>query len=101
MKIEELQGEWVWVSAGSPMLFRSAGGGPSRVRHDRIVKVERIEPATATRPALAIWADAEGEYGVEARLVLNDVMNLPPSGYSLAAKAVGAIARRIKATRGR
>jgi hypothetical protein len=101
VKIDELPGQWVWIRAGSPLLFRSRADLPLTVPHDRVVKVERIQPSNETTPALAIWADTEGEYGVEARLVRGEVMSLAPSGSSPIASAADAIGRTIRRARDR
>ena len=69
----ELPG-WVWVEAGMPILFRSNEEASPTVKHDRVVRIERIEPATAERPALAIWSDAEGTYGVDVDRVRDKSM---------------------------
>jgi hypothetical protein len=100
VKIRELPGQWVWITAGTPVLFRSRSDLPSTVRHDRVVKVDRIEPSTEVTPDLVIWADTEGEHGVEARLVRNDVVSLSPSGTPVAHIAE-AIERRVRPDRTR
>jgi hypothetical protein len=80
VKPEQLPGKWVWVEVGMPILYRSNEGTSPVVKHDRVVRIERIEPATAGRPALAIWSDAEGTYGVDVDQVRNNTMNMPAWG---------------------
>ena len=99
MKIAELPGQWVWVTTGDPILFRSRADLPSTVPHDRIVRIERIIEATDTQPPIAVWSDTEGEYGIEARLAGREVVSLPPSGSSPVAKAAEAIERRVRGDR--
>ncbi len=98
MRVEQLPGQWVYVTKGSPMLLRSRGDGPATVRRDLVVRVERIEPPMATRPALAIWSDHEGEYGVDARLVVINVVSRQPSGEPIAkiADTIDRWSRRLR-----
>ena len=100
MKVSELAGQWVWVEAGMPVLFATPNDGPGEVGHDHIVRVERIEPATTTRPALAIWSDAEGTYGVDVDRVRHSVVSLPPSGNSPVVTAAEALTRLVKRSGG-
>lgn len=99
MKPDDLVGQWVWVDAGMPFLFIADGVRTSSVRHYHFVRIERVEPATATTPAIAIWSDAEGTYGVDAEKVRNNVASLAPSGSSPVRRAVDAIARRFDPSR--
>lgn len=101
MRIADLPGQWVWLNAGTPVLYRSRDAGPAEIAQHQVVKVERIAPPEGTLPALAIWSDHEGEYGVEARRVTNQVMSLPPSGNSPVSTVVEAIAERLGHPHGR
>ena len=100
MKIADLAGQWVWLDAGTPVLYRSRGE-PQPIASHIVVRVVRIEPPTAIRPALAIWSDAEGEYGVEARRVTNQVMSLPPACNSQVSAFAEAVAKRLGHPHGR
>jgi hypothetical protein len=83
-----------------PLLLRSGGDSPVEVEHDRVVKIERIEPPTGARPPLAIWSDTEGSYGVDVDLVRHKVMSLAPSGNSPVLTAAKAVGRLIKGSHG-
>src|SRR5512138_659852 len=99
MKIEELPSQWVWLEPGTPILFHADRRAPDLVAEHLVVRIDRIGPAEADRPALAIWSDDRGEHGVEARRVTNQVMSLPPSGDSPVAKVAEAIEARIRGHR--
>lgn len=99
MRIKDLPGQWVWLDAGTPILFHDDPAAPDVVASDLVVRVERISPAAGGRPAMIIGNDDRGEHGIEARRVSNQLMSLPPSGNSPVTKAAEAIGSVINARR--
>jgi len=96
MKIQSFVDEWVWVEIGMPILYRSIADGPTSVRHDQIVKIERVEPATEIMPALAIWTDGDGSYGVDVKRINGKVVSTSLRGSTPVLALVKAIERRMK-----
>jgi len=95
MKIEQLPGQYVWIETGTPIVHDTTGRAPRPLTRYQIVLIDRVTSPTDTRPQLAIWRDAEGEYGVEARSVVRHVMSLPPSGRAWIIRAVEWLKRRL------
>lgn len=82
MRVSQLPGQFVWLDTGTPILYTTDPAAPERIERGIVVRIERVSEPTATRPALAIWSDAEGEHGVEARRAAREPMSLPLSGES-------------------
>jgi hypothetical protein len=95
MKVADLPGQFVWLDTENPILVATDPDAPDRVARSIVVRIDRVTEPTDSLPALAIWSDAEGEYGVEADLVADHVVSLPPAGDSPVVRTGDAIARRL------
>jgi hypothetical protein len=97
MKAADLPGQSVAIDPGTPVLFDTRRETPHEQGHYIVVRIDRVTEPNGETPALAVWHDADGEYGVEAKRVADHVMSLPPSGRSWLNRA----ADRITGTKDR
>lgn len=89
-------GDWILVEAGLPILYRSEPDAPTAVRHDRVVRVDRVEPASDTTPELVIYTDGDGSYGVDRERVAGKVVSDTLRGSTAVLAAWKAIEARRK-----
>lgn len=90
----DLPGQSVAIDPGTPVLSDSRRDTPHPQAHYIVVRIDRISDPEGDIPALAMWHDADGEYGVEAKRVADHVMSLPPAGQSWLNRAADRISGR-------